>query len=77
VLDRQQYDAANRDLIARFNRGRRVPRSSTVLPVDVEGLDGGQLERYRERFLASQIRRISAAARALVDPIARRSTSWC
>ena len=69
VLDRQQYDAANRDLIARFNRGEAGAAEFNEFYLStLKGLDGRQLERYRERFLESRIRpRISAAARSLVD----------
>ena len=69
VLDRKRYDAANHDLIARFNRGEAGAIEftefylSTLVP-----FDEGQLRGWREQYLAQEIRpRIAPAARSLVD----------
>lgn len=69
VLDRKQYDAANRELIARFNRGEAGAVEFTEFYLStLTRLDDADLEHRRERFIASRIRpRISAAARELVE----------
>lgn len=69
VLDRSQYDAANRDLIARFNRGEAGAAEFTEFYLStLTRLAGPELEQRRERFIASRIRpRIPGAARRLVD----------
>jgi HAD superfamily hydrolase (TIGR01490 family) len=69
VLDRQQYDATNHDLIARFNRGEAGAAEFNEFYLStLTRLDGRELESRRERFIESRIRpRIPVAARALVD----------
>jgi HAD superfamily hydrolase (TIGR01490 family) len=69
VLDRAQWEAANRDLIARFNRGEAGAIEFTEFYLStLSRFDDATLAHLRERYLAARVRpRIAAAARALVD----------
>jgi len=69
VLDGAQWDAANRDLMARFNRGEAGAIEFTEFYLStLTKFDDATLAGLRERFFAARIRpRIAAAARALVD----------
>jgi HAD superfamily hydrolase (TIGR01490 family) len=69
ALDRGRYEAANHDLIARFNRGEAGAIEftefylSTLVP-----FNEAELMRWRGEYLDREIRpRIAPAARALVD----------
>jgi HAD superfamily hydrolase (TIGR01490 family) len=69
VLDRAQWDAANRDLIARFNRGEAGTIEFTEFYLStLTRFDDATLVRLRERYLETKVRpRIVPDARALVD----------
>lgn len=69
VLDRAQWDAANRDLIARFNRGEAGTIEFTEFYLStLTRFDDATLARLRERYLETRVRpRIVPDARALVD----------
>ena len=69
VLDRAQWDAANRDLIARFNRGEAGTIEFTEFYLStLTRFDDATLARLRERYLETRVRpRIAPDARALVD----------
>ncbi len=69
VLDRAQWDAANRDLIARFNRGEAGTIEFTEFYLStLTRFDDATLVRLRERYLETRVRpRIAPDARALVD----------
>ena len=69
VLDRAQWDAANRDLIARFNRGEAGTIEFTEFYLStLTRFDDATLVRLRERYLETRVRpRIVPDARALVD----------
>jgi HAD superfamily hydrolase (TIGR01490 family) len=69
LLDRGKWDAANRDLIARFNRGEAGAIEFTEFYLStLTQFDDAELTQLRERYLASKIRpRITPAARELVD----------
>jgi HAD superfamily hydrolase (TIGR01490 family) len=69
ALDRAQWDAANRDLIARFNRGEAGTIEFTEFYLStLTRFDDDTLARLRERYLDVRVRpRIAAEARTLVD----------
>jgi HAD superfamily hydrolase (TIGR01490 family) len=69
VLDRARYDAANNDLIARYNRGEAGPLEFTEFYLTtLTELDPAQLPALRERYLAVRVRpHIMPSARAIVD----------
>ncbi len=69
VLDRVQWDTANRELIARFNRGEAGAIEFTEFYLStLARFDEPTLAGLRERYLAARVRpRISEAARAMVD----------
>ncbi len=69
ALDRERWDAANRDLIARFNRGEAGAIEFTEFYLStLTQLDAAEFLRWRERYVEAKIRpRIKAAARALVE----------
>jgi HAD superfamily hydrolase (TIGR01490 family) len=69
ALDREQWDAANRDLIARYNRGEAGAIEFTEFYLStLTKFDDATLLRWRERYLEFRIRpQITAAARALVE----------
>jgi HAD superfamily hydrolase (TIGR01490 family) len=69
ALDRAQYDAANRDLIARYNRGEAGAIEFTEFYLStLAHFDEDELQRLRDRYLSQKIRpRILPAARALVE----------
>ena len=68
VLDRAQFEAANRDLMARYNRGEAGPIEFTEFYLStLARFDPHALEALRARFLAERVRpRIPAKARELV-----------
>jgi HAD superfamily hydrolase (TIGR01490 family) len=68
-LDRAQWDAANRELIARFNRGEAGAIEFTEFYLStLTRFDEAALARLREAYLAAVVRpRISAQARELVE----------
>jgi HAD superfamily hydrolase (TIGR01490 family) len=69
VLDREQWDAANRDLIARFNRGEAGAIEFTEFYLStLTRFDSATLARLRERYLDVKVRpRIVPDARELVE----------
>jgi HAD superfamily hydrolase (TIGR01490 family) len=69
ALDPERYDAANRDLIARYNRGEAGTLEFTEFYLStLTRFDLGELVRWRDKYLARKIRpRIREAARALVE----------
>ena len=69
VLDRAQWDAANRELIARFNRGEAGTIEFTEFYLStLTRFDDATLSRLRERYLEVKVRpRIVPDARALVE----------
>ena len=69
VLDRAQWDAANRELIARFNRGEAGTIEFTEFYLStLTRFDDATLARLRERYLEVKVRpRIVPDARALVE----------
>jgi len=69
VLDRVQWDIANRDLIARFNRGEAGAIEFTEFYLStLAQFDERTLAALRDRYLATRVRpRIAAPARALVE----------
>ena len=69
VLDRGQWDAANRELIARFNRGEAGTIEFTEFYLStLMRFDDATLSRLRERYLEVKVRpRIVPDARALVE----------
>ena len=69
VLDRTQWDAANRELIARFNRGEAGTIEFTEFYLStLARFDDVTLARLRERYLDVKVRpRIVSDARALVE----------
>jgi len=69
VLDRAKWDAANRELIARYNRGEAGAIEFTEFYLStLTRFDDTELGRLRERYLAAKVRpRITPAARALVE----------
>jgi HAD superfamily hydrolase (TIGR01490 family) len=68
ALEPARYEAANRDLNARYNRGEAGPLEFTEFYLStLVGFDAAELVRWREKYLARKIRpRISQSARALV-----------
>jgi len=68
ILDRAQWDTANRELIARFNRGEAGTIEFTEFYLStLTRFDDAALARLRERYLETRVRpRIAADARALV-----------
>jgi HAD superfamily hydrolase (TIGR01490 family) len=68
ALDRAQYEAANRDLMARYNRGEAGPTEFTEFYLStLPRFETQALEAWRERYLAGRIRpRIGLRARELV-----------
>jgi len=68
ALDRAQYAAANRDLMARYNRGEAGPAEFTEFYLStLARFETQQLEAWRDRYLAQRIRpRIASRARDLV-----------
>lgn len=68
-LDREQWEAANRELIARFNRGEAGAIEFTEFYLStLARFDEAALAGLRERYLAERVRpRITEAARAMVD----------
>ncbi len=69
ALDRAQWDAANHDLIARYNRGEAGAIEFTEFYLStLTQFDDVALLRLRERYLEAKVRpRITTAARRLVD----------
>ena len=69
ALDAVRYDTANRDLIARYNRGEAGSIEFTEFYLStLTTFDQAELLRWREKYLARKIRpRIRQAARALVE----------
>ena len=69
ALDRAAWDAANRELVARYNRGEAGAIEFTEFYLStLMRFDDAELARLRERYLEVKIRpRISASARALVE----------
>jgi HAD superfamily hydrolase (TIGR01490 family) len=69
VLDRVQWETANRELIARFNRGEAGAIEFTEFYLStLARFDDATLAGLRERYLATRVRpRITPAARAMVD----------
>ena len=69
TLDRDAWDAANRELIARFNRGEAGTIEFTEFYLStLTRFDDATLAGLRDRYLESRVRpRISADARALVE----------
>ena len=69
VLDGRHYEAANHELIARFNRGEAGAAEFAEFYLStLKDCNVAELERRREHFIASRVRpRIAPAARALVD----------
>ena len=69
ALDRVHWDSANRDLIARFNRGEAGAIEFTEFYLStLTHFDDATLSRLRERYLDVKIRpRIATEARALVE----------
>jgi len=70
ALDRAQYAAANRDLMARYNRGEAGPAEFTEFYLSTLARFGAdELEALRARYLARCVRpRIVSKARDLVRP---------
>ena len=75
ALDREQWDAANRDLIARFNRGEAGAIEFTEFYLStLTRFDDGTLAHLRERYLDVKVRpRIAIDARELVELASSRS----
>jgi HAD superfamily hydrolase (TIGR01490 family) len=69
ALDRAQWEAANRDLIARFNRGEAGAIEFTEFYLStLARFEEPALARWREAYVERIVRRrIPAAARALVE----------
>ena len=69
ALDPVRYDAANRDLIARYNRGEAGALEFTEFYLStLQGFDEPELLRWRDKYLQRKIRpRITQRARALVE----------
>jgi HAD superfamily hydrolase (TIGR01490 family) len=69
ALDRAQWEAANRALIARFNRGEAGTIEFTEFYLStLARFDDATLDRLRDRYLEVKVRpRIVEEARALVD----------
>jgi HAD superfamily hydrolase (TIGR01490 family) len=69
ALDAVRYDAANRDLMARYNRGEAGSIEFTEFYLSsLTSFDQAEALRWREKYLARKIRpRIRQAARALVE----------
>jgi len=69
ALDAVRYDAANRDLIARYNRGEAGSIEFTEFYLStLASLDVPEALQWREKYLARKIRpRIRQSARALVE----------
>ena len=69
ALDPQRYDATNRELIARYNRGEAGTLEFTEFYLStLTDFDAGELLRWRDKYLARKIRpRIRQTARALVE----------
>jgi len=69
ALDRAQWDAANRDLIARFNRGEAGAIEFTEFYLStLTRFDDATLAHLRERYLDVKVRpRIAIGARELVE----------
>ena len=69
ALDAIRYDAANRELIARYNRGEAGSAEFTEFYLStLTGFDDAELLRWREKYLVRIIRpRISEAAKTLVQ----------
>ncbi len=69
ALDPERYEAANRELIARYNRGEAGTLEFTEFYLStLTSFDAVELLRWRDRYLAGKIRpRIREAARALVE----------
>jgi len=69
ALDAVRYDAANRDLIARYNRGEAGSIEFTEFYLStLTSFDQGELLRWREKYLTRKIRpRIRQSARALIE----------
>jgi HAD superfamily hydrolase (TIGR01490 family) len=69
ALDAVRYDTANRELIARYNRGEAGSIEFTEFYLSTLTMfDQAEAMRWREKYLVRKIRpRIRQAARALVD----------
>jgi HAD superfamily hydrolase (TIGR01490 family) len=69
ALDRARYDAANHELIARYNRGEAGAIEFTEFYLStLAQFDEAELLRWRDRYLNQKIRpSITSAARALVE----------
>ncbi len=69
VLDREAFEAANRDVVARYGRGAITPAEYCAFYAGtLRGRGAAGWARHRDRFVATAIApRIPAAARALVD----------
>lgn len=69
ALDPGRYDAANRDLIARYRRGEAGVLEFTEFYLSTLALfDEAELVRWREKYLTRKIRpRIRQGARALIE----------
>ena len=69
ALDAVRYDAANRELIARYNRGEAGTIEFTEFYLStLTSFDQPELLRWREKYLARKIRpRILQSARALIE----------
>jgi HAD superfamily hydrolase (TIGR01490 family) len=69
ALDAVRYDAANRDLIARYNRGEAGSIEFTEFYLStLTSFDQAELLRWREKYLTRKIRpRIRQSARALIE----------
>ena len=69
ALDPVRYDAANRDLIARYNRGEAGTLEFTEFYLStLKWFDEGELLRWRDKYLARKVRpRITQRARQVVE----------
>ena len=69
ALDPVRYEAANRDLITRYNRGEAGTLEFTEFYLStLQGFDEPELLRWRDKYLARKIRpRITQRARTLVE----------
>jgi HAD superfamily hydrolase (TIGR01490 family) len=69
ALDPVRYEAANRDLITRYNRGEAGTLEFTEFYLStLQGFDEPELLRWRDKYVARKIRpRITQRARALVE----------
>jgi HAD superfamily hydrolase (TIGR01490 family) len=69
ALDARRYDAANRELIARYNRGEAGSVEFTEFYLStLTGFDDAELLRWRDQYMVRIIRpRISQAAKTLVE----------